>query len=228
VNQPRPGSRPDRIAVATTAQRERRTAGPLTGRGQARKDDLLVAARVVFERLGYLDARVADIVKEAAVAQGTFYAYFDSKEAIFRAVAQDVIDGMLTELHADAPVGDPVDRVRGAMQRFIEAYRPNARIIALIEQVGTFTTELSGMRLALREAFVERSVRGIRRLQADGLADPDLDVPVIAEVLGSMVDHTCYVWLALGKRFDEEELLASLTTVWARAIGVDAWSPPRG
>jgi non-ribosomal peptide synthetase component E (peptide arylation enzyme) len=49
------------------------------------------------------------------------------------------------------------------MQRFVDAYRPNARIIALIEQVGTFTREMRDMRLALRAAFVDRSARDISK-----------------------------------------------------------------
>ena len=215
------------IAVATASQRRRRDTGPLTDKGQARQAELLAAARLVFERQGFLDTRVADIVAEANVAQGSFYTYFDSKDTIFRAVAQGVIDATLTALHTDARAEDPFVRVRDAMQRFVDAYRPNARIIALIEQVGTFTPEMRDMRLALRSAFVDRSARGIRRLQQDGIADPDLDVPVVAEVLGAMVDHTCNVWLNLGQKFDEDALLATLTTVWARAIGVDAWLPDR-
>jgi AcrR family transcriptional regulator len=213
------------IAVTTTSQRLRRDVGPATGKGHARKTELVAAARVVFERVGFLDARVADIVQEADVAQGTFYSYFNSKETIFREVAQGVIDDMLAALHVDSPAEDPWERVRSAMQRFIDAYRVNARIIALTEQVGTFTPEMRDLRLALRSAFVERSARGIRRLQSDGIADPGLDVPVVAEVLGAMVDQTCYVWLTLGREFDEQALLTTLTTVWARAIGVDAWSP---
>ena len=221
-----PGGQPGSpIAVATASQRQRRVNGPVTGKGQARKAHLLAAARTVFERRGFLDTRVADIVAEANVAQGTFYTYFDSKEAVFRAVAQDVIDSMLASLHTDVHAGNPYDRVRGAMQRFVDAYIPNARIIALTEQVGTFTPEMRDLRLALRAAFLDRSIRGIRRLQEEGTADPGLDVAVTAEVLGAMVDHTCYVWLTLGKRLDKDVLLATLTTVWARAIGVDAWVP---
>ncbi|HVB41230.1 MAG TPA: TetR/AcrR family transcriptional regulator [Streptosporangiaceae bacterium] len=214
------------ITVATQSQRERRDNGPLTDKGQARKADLLAAARVVFERRGFLDARVADIVAEAKVAQGTFYTYFDSKEAIFVAVAQGVIDDMLASLHTDTHADDPYQRVRAAMGRFIDAYQPNARIIALTEQVGTFTPQMRELRLTLRSAFVERSARGIRRLQQEGIADPDLDVMVTAEVLGAMVDQTCYVWLILRRPFDRESLVATLTAVWARAIGVDAWTPP--
>jgi AcrR family transcriptional regulator len=225
MSAPRRGGQGGSVATATDAQRKRRDAGPLTVKGHVRKAELLAAARSVFERMGFLDTRIADIVTEANVAQGTFYSYFDSKETIFRALAQDVINGMLEALHTDTTANDPLDRVRAAMQRFVDAYRPNARIIALTEQVGTFTPEMRDMRLALRAAFVERSAHGIRRLQADGLADPELDVPIIAEVLGAMLDHTCYVWFTLGKKFDEEALLSTLTTVWARAIGVDAWVP---
>ncbi len=212
--------------MATASQRQRRVNGPVTGKGQARKAHLLAAARVVFERRGFLDTRVADIVAEANVAQGTFYTYFDSKEAVFQAVAHGVIDAMLASLDADPQADNPYDRVRWAMQRFVDAYIPNARIIALTEQVGTFTPEMRDLRLALRAAFVARSMRGIRRLQDEGAADPGLDVLVTAEVLSAMVDYTCYVWQTLGRELDQEALLGTLTMVWARAIGVDAWLPP--
>jgi AcrR family transcriptional regulator len=74
-------------AAPSIGQQERRETGPLTGKGQARKAALLDAAARVFERRGFLDTRVADIVAEAKVAQGTFYTYFDSKDAVFQAVA---------------------------------------------------------------------------------------------------------------------------------------------
>ncbi len=209
-------------AVVSAGQQERREAGPLTGKGQARKAALLDAARRVFERRGFLDTRVADIVAEARVAQGTFYTYFDSKDAVFQAVATGVVGEMLVALRADAHGGTPYERAYAAMERFVDAYRPRARIIALIEQVGTFTPELRHLRLQVREAFVERAARGIAHQQEAGIADGSLDPVLAAEVLGAMVDHTCYVWLTLGRDFDRDALLRTLTTVWVRAIGVEA------
>nr|MDT0664375.1 TetR/AcrR family transcriptional regulator [Micromonospora sp. DSM 115978] len=208
------------MAVASTAQQQRRYAGPVTGKGQTRRTELLLAARRVFESKGFLDTRIADIVEEAHVAQGTFYTYFDDKDAVFEEVARSVVEEMLVELRADAHSVDPYDRIAAANRRFVNAYRPNARILALIEQVGSFTPAMRALRLALREEFVDRSARGIQRLQRDGQADPDVDPVLVAEVLGTMVEHTCYVWLNLGKEFDEEALLETLTDVWARAIAV--------
>jgi AcrR family transcriptional regulator len=105
------------IAAASASQRERRVAGPATDRGQARKANLLAAATAVFERRGFLETRVADIVAEANVAQGTFYTYFDSKEAVFGEVAQGAVDRTLASLHTDVPAEDPYQRVQDAMIR---------------------------------------------------------------------------------------------------------------
>lgn len=208
------------------AQSARREAGPLTGRGQARRTELLDAARRVFESQGYHETRVADIVNEAGASQGTFYTYFDSKESVFEEVARLVIGGVLAGLHTDTVEGEPVERIRAALKRFADAYRPAARIVALVEEVGAGTPAVRQLRLSLRDEFVQRSVRGIRRWQHDGTADPDLDPELVAEALGSMVDQVCHVWWNDGKAFDEDALLDTLTLIWARAIGV-ASSPWR-
>jgi hypothetical protein len=94
-------------------------------------------------------------------------------------------------------------------------------VIAVAEQVGTATPELRELRLSLRDDFVKRSVRGILRLQDAGLASPDIDVNVTAEVLGAMLDYTCYLWFTLGKEFEEKSLLDTLTRIWAGGIGID-------
>lgn len=219
---PRGGSSKGRsVASPSPSQRERRGAGPMTPKGHERRSAILEAARRVFESRGYVDTRVADIVSEAHVAQGTFYTYFDSKEAVFVELARIVIDDMLESLRSERVTGTPMERVTGGLRRFIAAFRPNAVFIGLIEQVGTYTPEMAKMRLALREEFVERNARGIEQLQLQGEADARIDARMTAEVLGAMVDQTCYVWFSLGKDFEEAEVLRALSTVWARGIGID-------
>ncbi len=50
---------------------------------QKRRNDLLNAARDVFAKKGYHEARVEDIVAAAHVAKGTFYLYFPDKRSAF-------------------------------------------------------------------------------------------------------------------------------------------------
>lgn len=214
-------ARSKRMGVsASPEQQERRDIGPLTGRGHARRAALLDAARRVFEERGFLDTRVADIAAEAKVAQGTFYTYFDSKDAIFQAVASRVAGDMIIELGASRPLSTAsYERTHAAMRRYVESYRSRAKILALIEQVGTFTPEMKRIRLQMREAHVDRLARGIEHQQELGIADPALDPVLAAEVLGSMVDSTCHLWLTLGHEFEENDLLDTLTRIYLNGIG---------
>src|SRR5262249_11941440 len=61
-----------------------------TGKGLRTREELVAAARRVFERDGYLDTRVADIAAAATLAHGSFYTYFSSKQEVFLAIVRDV------------------------------------------------------------------------------------------------------------------------------------------
>lgn len=202
----------------TEVQQARRDEGPSTERGAQRKRAILAAARTVFERKGFIDTTVKDIAAEAGVAHGTFYIYFDTKEAAFTALAYSVVDEMLSALEVPVSSDDFHDRVHDAVRRYVDAYRPHATIIGLIEQLANFSPELRKLRLDVRKAFVQRTQRGIKSMKTRGLTDPDLDVEYTAEALGAMLEYTCYLWLSLNRRFNEERLIDALSAIWENAI----------
>ena len=229
---PRGGSTAGRVvAGASASQRERRGAGPLTPKGRERRSEILRAARKVFEERGFLDTRVADIVAAAGVAQGTFYSYFDSKDAIFREVAEKTVEQMLADFSTIEvePGASPHVRVRAGLRRYLQVYRDNALMIALMEQAGTFTPEMRSTRLHVREAWLAQLERSVKRQQAAGIADPNIDPYMMVQALGAMADHVCYLWFCLGQPYEEAEVLDALTTVWARSRGIEdsaAWRLP--
>jgi AcrR family transcriptional regulator len=55
----------------------------------ANREAILAGARSVFAELGYDGATVRDIIRRTALAAGTFYNYFKSKEEVFQALAED-------------------------------------------------------------------------------------------------------------------------------------------
>ena len=67
------------------APRDRRVA-----QGVATRDALLSAARELFGTRGYADTAADDIVKRAGVTKGALYHHFAGKEAVFRAVVEQV------------------------------------------------------------------------------------------------------------------------------------------
>ncbi|MEM7612773.1 MAG: TetR/AcrR family transcriptional regulator [Pseudomonadota bacterium] len=63
-----------------------------------RPEEILNAALDVFVRDGYDASRLADIAAEAGVSKGLLYHYFDSKEALFRAVVEQEVTPRLEEM----------------------------------------------------------------------------------------------------------------------------------
>ncbi|KAA9151857.1 TetR/AcrR family transcriptional regulator [Amycolatopsis acidicola] len=209
---------PDREAGSISELQQRlRDAGPKTAKARERRAALVAAATRTFEREGYANTRVADIVHDAGVAHGTFYRYFESKDAIFREVVLRATADMVDELTAADADADGPEGVRPALQRFVAAYAPRAAILLQLRQAGTFSPEFRELRLELRRAFVALTARGIRALRS---RDAGLDVDLVAEVLGATLDHMSFVWLGQGREFDEDVLLDTLALVWSRTLGL--------
>src|SRR5262245_64032184 len=79
--------------AATAESRER------SGRREQNKAEnrtaLLKAARAVFAEMGFGAASVRDIVRRTDLATGTFYNYFEDKDAIFEAVVGELTDELV-------------------------------------------------------------------------------------------------------------------------------------
>jgi AcrR family transcriptional regulator len=136
-------------------------AGPRTRKGEQTRAQLVAAAKTVFERDGFLGARIVDIAETASLATGSFYHYFDSKEQIFREVAQ------LQEQRLTAPQGGAVsergdartawDRIRLANRRYLERYENEAALMGVIEQVSRYDNEVNEARMATMKHCVARA-----------------------------------------------------------------------
>lgn len=219
----RGGWKPAGTAAARREAHEERA----TAKGIRTRDDLVAAARRVFERDGYLDTRVADIAAEAGLAHGSFYTYFSSKQAVFLAVVRDV-GRQIREAVAPAPGdadADAYEALDRSNRRYLETYRANSVMWALVEQVSTIDPEVHRMRLLGRRAHVERVARTIRRWQARGIADPNVDLRTTAGALVSMLSNFAYWWLAGGDTYDANVAARTLTDIWARAVGLRRQRP---
>jgi AcrR family transcriptional regulator len=196
------------------------SAAVLTQRGERTRERLIQATREVFEEIGFLDARVSHITQRAKVAYGTFYTYFDSKEAVLREIADRLFTDMTEPDRPPLTGATPADRVRRANRAYYAAYLRNAKMMAIIEQVSTFNEEFREMRRRHRAAWVGRSAHAIRRWQHDGLVDRDLEPDLAARALAAMVDHTLYLRLIQGDGDDTERLLDTLDVLTVRALGL--------
>lgn len=198
---------------------------PVTARGRRTREALLRAARDVFERDGYFDAKITDMTAGAGVSSGTFYTYFDSKEEIFRDVALLVQQDMTwagDPRHDDDDL-DPVRRIERANRAYLEAYRRNAGFMRTLEQVLAFNSDITGVAGPRREAFAPRIERSIRGMQDDGLVPHDFDPVEAGLALMAMVSrYAFWLYVSPGKHAVEmDDAVYTTTLLWARAVGLD-------
>ncbi|MGW0180293.1 TetR/AcrR family transcriptional regulator [Nocardia sp. NPDC003345] len=192
----------------------------LTPRGRKTRDALLDAAQRVFETVGFLDTRVEQIAQEAGVSYGTFYRYFESKDDVFGELSTRLFEDMHRREPAAAGLS-PAARLVAANRSYYEAYRRNARLMAIVEQVATFNEEFRRLRHEHRRQLIDRTARAIARWQSDGLVPAALDPELAARAMSAMVEHTLYLWLIQGEDADEAALLDTLDRMSVGALGLD-------
>jgi len=87
---------------------------PRRRRKDARPSELTAAALELFVDKGFAATRLDDVAARAGVSKGTLYLYFDSKEALFKAVIEEGIVPTLAaaELQLAGHSGSSVDLLR--------------------------------------------------------------------------------------------------------------------
>ena len=201
-----------------TTSKPAAASAPKSRKGIQTRARLVESAKVVFERAGFLEARISDIAEEAGLSHGSFYHYFESKEQVFRevAAAQEVILTTPPD-PTEEPPGTAYERLRRANRRYLERYRESGRIMGVIEEVSRYDDEVNEARMERQKRFADRSEAAIRRLQDDGIASADVDPEIAALALGSMVARVAELWVV---EHDIDDLTDSLTLLWANAIGL--------
>jgi len=89
-----------------------------------RRETILRAATEVFIEQGYSDTRLIDIAKRAGVVVSTLYLYFNSKEEMVRAIAQEIQRQLVEQLR-------PV----------LENLKGKEDIVQFVEIISTFAGE---------------------------------------------------------------------------------------
>lgn len=198
---------------------------PVTARGVRTRNRLIAAARVVFEREGYLDARLVDITKEAGLSTGSFYTYFASKEQVFAAVVEVTQNDLLHPgMGRVADEGDVHAIVEASIRAYLHACRRNARLLAVLEQVAHVDPEFRELERRRDDIFFRRNARAIADLQDRGLADAVLDPMLTSKALSAMVGRMAYSYfvgpLSERKSLSFDQLATGLARMWTNALRV--------
>lgn len=108
---------------------------PRTERGRRTQRALLDAAAAEFGEKGFHESSIVSITGRAGLALGSFYTYFDSKDALFRALVREM--SARVGQHAAAAMreeDDSLTREAQAFRAFLEFARENKEIYRIIDE----------------------------------------------------------------------------------------------
>lgn len=137
-----------------------------TGRDPAKYRRILDTAAGEFARVGFEQANVDAIARQAGVAKGTVYLYFENKRALFRAILEE----LRRRLQPAVALGDGRDPA-GALRRFIQAHLELAD--AAPDLFRCYTSALFGVNREFQEAALATFEWQTEELQRLGFAYGD-------------------------------------------------------
>ena len=152
---------------------------PRTARGQRTLRKILDAALEEFGEKGFSEGSIVGITSRARVALGTFYTYFDSKEAVFQELVRDMsaqVRDHVAPILAEAT--DTLDGEGRALASFLEFVRTHRQVYRIIDEAEFVDPE------GFRKHYVTTAERIAARLQA-GKANGEvvtIDSPLATEV----------------------------------------------
>jgi len=136
-----------------------------------RKSELLSAARSVFARRGFHEATIDDIAREAGVAKGTVYLYFDSKQQIYLEALRFGIESLVAEMRMKATAsGTCADKLRGLVAAKIEFFDAHRDFFQIFQsEFGQPGCDTSGLSLCKDLYFEQAKV--IEKVLQEGVRE---------------------------------------------------------
>jgi len=188
-----------------------------------KREAILRAAITVFAHNGYFNSKVADIAREAGVADGTVYLYFKSKEDILHSVFDRSVDEAIGEAKKIVEtINDPKEKLRQIALLHLERLGDD-RDLAVVFQVELrgstkFMEEFSAAGFAeylalIRSTFEEGQHAGVFRA--------DLNAKVVAKILFGALDEMATNWILSKRRYKLAPMADQVLDIFLNGVNAE-------
>ena len=182
-----------------TVKRASSTARKANGKYEA----ILRAAIKVFAGSGFFNSKVADVAREAGVADGTVYLYFKNKDDILASIFNHYMENALAAGRARlAEINHPVEKLRRIVHAHLEGLGRD-RNLAVVFQVelrssSKFMEQFSATKVT---EYLELIREVIEEGQQSGVFRSGLNTKIAAKVLFGALDEMATNWVLSHKRY---------------------------
>lgn len=179
-----------------------------------KRELLLDAAEGVFCRLGYARTTMSELAGAAGVTRPTIYAYFASKDDVFRALVDRVREEFL-RLQEQPGRAVPREIVREALAAYLAAYVRHFGMLTIIAHQALSDPQMRRLRDQIHDRANRRHARFIQRLVDQGLARTAVPPELVAEAVTGIVMRFAEETTARPERLGElTDALVALYGEW--------------
>jgi len=172
---------------------------------------IIDAATKVFAEKGFFQSRIADIAREAGVADGTIYIYFDNKDDILISLFEEqmrlVLENMESRL---SEVEDPAEKLRVFALTHLKLVEDNQSMAEIIQvelrQSSKFIKEYKNEQFA---KYLDIIAGIIREGQEKGIFRTDIIPGIAKRAFFGALDEMSRFWV-LSSRKDYDIKTAAL------------------
>lgn len=193
-------------------------------KGQRTAQQIRIATCALLEDAALQDLTISGICKQAGVANGTFYLYFQDQsqllDDLLPGFAHFLQDGMMC-----ASRGAPDDSIRAATRAYAMLFRENRGLMkCLVHHLDRFPEARGAFHRLNRDWIETVATAARRRMERDGVALPEDDLMRRAYALGAMTDQYFSGLFLSGEpglvavSGDLEAVVDTLTTIWERGL----------
>jgi TetR/AcrR family transcriptional regulator, ethionamide resistance regulator len=201
--------------TARAARRRTPRKGDLTEQAILDTAERLLAERPLSE------IAIDELARGAGISRPSFYFYFESREAILRALSERMSEALYRSSQvwlrrADESAGEAIRR---ALEANVVLWREHAPVLRATLQASERDAEMRRFWDDVWRRFVDATAEQIERERAAGLAPPTPALRSLASALITM-NHQSFYQASLSRRPAKvyRELVDVLVTVWLRAI----------
>lgn len=181
----------------------------------------------VFAGKSFFTATVAEIAREAGVADGTIYLYFKSKDDLLICLFEEKMAELNTALEAELRRHErPLEQLRAFLRLHLQlvATDPDLAEVLTVElrQSAKLMKEYEAKRFG---AYLELLGGILERGVADGSLRAGLDVRTVRRAIFGALDETALSWLLGGRRFDLAHAADELAELFCRGLSAEPTRP---
>jgi AcrR family transcriptional regulator len=190
------------------------------GNGPDLRESILAATGLLLADHSFADLAVSDILSAAGVSRGTFYFYFDSKQAVL----EELVRRAVSQGHAAAEPwlanpADPAVALRTGITAGAELWQASAPVLRAIVENWRTDPRLSALWLEQMQTFTDAT---IAQITADPQAQQNLegkDIAAVASALTWLGERLYYLAATSTPPFDNQDTLVdTLLHFWTSTL----------